>query len=112
MSLVLALHLMCMNVASAGPLVCVWLDWRGGNGNEVAHQAAKFLACRSLLLLVAGVVFGLIVAAFLWNDAYHDLMHTFMSRIKWGAWELLFSIVLMILYAVLVARGPPRSVPV
>jgi len=103
-SFALAFHLMCMNIASAGPLVCVWLDWRSG-GNEVAHRAAKFLAWKSLVLLIVGVLFGLIVAVFLWNDAYHDLMHAFMYKIKWGAWELLFSIVLMSLYAALVSRG-------
>lgn len=108
MALILALHLMCMNIASAGPLVCVWLDWKAGGGNEVAQRAARFLAWKSLVLLMVGIVFGLIVAAFLWNDAYHDLMHVFMYKIKWGAWELLFSLVLMSFYAVLVARGAPR----
>jgi hypothetical protein len=60
-------------------------------------------------MLVVGGVFGLLVAAFFWNDAYHDLMHVFMYKIKWGAWELLFSLVIMSVYAVLIARGAPRS---
>lgn len=106
---VLAFHLMCMNIASAGPLVCVWLDWRAGNGDDVARRAAKFLAYKSLALLIVGGIFGILVAAFFWNDVYHDLMHAFMYKIRWGAWELLFSLVLMIVYAVLVARGAPRS---
>ncbi|MEO8496049.1 MAG: hypothetical protein ABI614_13340 [Planctomycetota bacterium] len=97
-----------MNIASAGPLVCVWLDWRSGGGNEEARRAAKFLAYKSLAMLIVGGVFGVLVAAFFWNDAYHDLMHKFMYKIKWGAWELLFSLVLMTGYAVLVARGAPR----
>ena len=109
LSLVLAVHLVCMNVASAGPLVCVWLDWRGGNGNEVAYRAARFLAWKSLVLLVIGTIFGVLVAAFVWNDAYHDLMHTFMYKIIWGGWEWLFSIVMGLLYAVLVARGAARG---
>ncbi len=109
MSVVLALHLMCMNIASAGPLVCIWLDWRSGSGNEAARRAAKFLAWKSLALLIVGTLFGLITAGALWNDAYHDVMHKFMYKIKWGAWELLFSIVLMGLYALLVMRSAPKS---
>jgi len=98
-----------MNIASAGPLVCVWLDWRSARGDEVAQRATTFLAWKSLVMLVVGGVFGLLVAAFFWNDAYHDLMHVFMYKIKWGAWELLFSLVLMGLYAALVTRGAPRG---
>lgn len=108
-SIVLAFHLMCMNVASAGPLVCAWLDWRSGRGDDVAHRAAKFLAWKSLVLLVAGGLFGLLVAAFFWNDDYHDLMHVFIYKIKWGAWELLFSLAIMVVYAAMIARGAPRS---
>ena len=108
-SIVLALHLMCMNIASAGPLVCVWLDWRSGRGDETARRAAKFLAWKSLVLLVVGGVFGLLVAAFFWNDDYHDLMHVFMYKIEWGAWELLFSLVIMSVYAALITRGAPSS---
>ena len=107
-SFALAFHLICMNIASAGPLVCVWLDWRSG-GDEVAQRAATFLASKSLVMLVLGGVFGILVAALFWNDAYHDVMHTFIYKIKWGAWELLFSLVLMGLYAALVARGAPRG---
>ena len=108
-SFALAFHLMCMNIASAGPLVCVWLDWRSGRGDEAAHRAAKFLAWKSTAMFVVGGVFGLLVAAFFWNDAYHDLMHVFMYKIKWGAWELLFSLLLMGAYAAIVARGAPRG---
>ena len=111
MSLVLALHLVCMNVAAAGPLVCVWLDWRSARGDDAARRAAKFLAWKSFALLMLGMVFGLGTAAILWNDAYHDVMHAFMYKIKWGAWELLFSIVLMGLYAGLLNRAAPRSLP-
>jgi hypothetical protein len=87
----------------------MWLDWRSGRGDEAAQHAAKFLAWKSLAMFVVGGVFGVLVAAFLWNDAYHDLMHVFMYKIKWGAWELLFSLVLMGVYAAIVARGAPRG---
>lgn len=109
LALVLAVHLMCMNVASAGPFLCVWLDWRSGSGNDVARRAARFLAWKSLVLLLVGGMFGLLVAALLWNDSYHDVMHAFMYKLKWGAWELLFSVVLMGWYAALVARSAPRG---
>jgi hypothetical protein len=108
-SFALAFHLLCMNIAAAGPLVCAWLDWRSARGDEAAHRAAKFLARTSLAMFVVGAVFGILVAALFWNDAYHDLMHVFMYKIKWGAGELLFSLILMTLYAAIVTRGAPRG---
>ncbi len=107
--LVLAVHLMCVNVAASGPLICIWLDWRGGGGDETAYRAARYLSFKSLVLFFAGGLLGLVVAALLWNEAYHNLMHAFAYKIRWGAWELVFSAVLMSLHALLVARGPARS---
>jgi hypothetical protein len=108
-SFVLALHLMCVNVAAAGPLVCVWLDWRAAS-DDLARRAGRFLAISSIALLLVGGGLGIAIAGLLWNDAYHDLMHAFSYKIVWGAWELLFSVVLMAVYAVVVAIAPARRI--
>jgi len=105
LSVVLALHLLCMNVASAGPLVCVWLDWRWGKGDDAAGRALRFLADKSLTLLLVGGVLGLAVGWWLWSDEYHELLVAFAYKIRWGAWELLFSLVLMAVHVVLVRRS-------
>src|SRR5688500_10052682 len=44
LSLLLAAHLLCVNVAAGGPLVAAWLDWRGVRGDEAAGRAARWLA--------------------------------------------------------------------
>ena len=40
----LAAHLMCVNVASGGPILGAWLDWLGTRGDEAAAKAAVYLA--------------------------------------------------------------------
>ncbi|MBP86141.1 MAG: hypothetical protein CMJ64_05410 [Planctomycetaceae bacterium] len=107
-SLVLALHLWCVSVASVGPLVSAWLDWVGRNRDDLSWQAAKFLSLKSLALLVLGTGLGLAATGLIWSDAYHELMHAFMYKIKWAGWELLFSFALMASHAYLLCRGPAR----
>jgi hypothetical protein len=41
--LVFAAHLLCVNVASAGPLVAAGLDWLEGRGNRLAGEAGRYL---------------------------------------------------------------------
>lgn len=108
-SLVLALHLLCVNVASAGPLVSAWLDWVARSKDDLSWRAARALSLSSLVMLLVGSGLGLAAAGLLWSDAYHELMHAFMYKIKWAGWELLFSVVLMIIHAFLVWRGPARG---
>ena len=40
-TILLTIHLLAMNVASAGPLVCLWLQVRGRRGDEAAWQAGQ-----------------------------------------------------------------------
>jgi hypothetical protein len=95
-TLVLALHLACMNAATGGPLVCVWLDWRERRGDGVAGRAGRFLAGWSVLLFVAGLALGLATAVLVWNlEFWRELRALLPSRIFWGYWELGFSFVLM-----------------
>ncbi len=105
-SLVFALHLWCVSVASAGPLVSAWLDWVGRTPDDTSWRTARFLSLKSLVFLAIGSGSGLAAAGLMWSDAYHELMHAFMHKIKWAGWELLFSLVLMALHAFLLWRGP------
>lgn len=109
-SLVLALHLWCVNVASAGPIVSAWLDCLGKQPDDLCHRTARYLSVRSLVLLVVGMALGLLLVGLIWSDAYHQLMHVFMYKIKWAGWELLFSIALMGMHGILLWRGPAKNV--
>jgi hypothetical protein len=95
-TLVLALHLACMNVATAGPLVCVWLDWRERGGDLVAGRAGRYVAIWALGLFLAGLVLGVGTALLVWSwEFWQEFQARLPSRISWGYWELAFSAALM-----------------
>jgi hypothetical protein len=84
-----------MNVATAGPLVCIWLDWRGGRGDQLADRVGRFLCWNSLVVFLIGGGLGLVLAYLHWDDEYHLMLHKFRSKINFGGWELIFSLVLV-----------------
>lgn len=96
LSLLLAAHLLCVNVAAGGPLVAAWLDWRG-RGDEAAGRAAKWLAGWSLAGLLAGAFLGVLIGWLKWDAEYRSLWTGPLSyKLHWAAIELIFSLVLMI----------------
>ena len=66
-TVLLAAHLLCVNVASGGPLVAAWLDWRSTRGDTAAAKGAVYLARASLLGLVLGGLLGFIIG---WMKAF------------------------------------------
>ena len=66
-ALVLSLHLIAVNIATMGPLVCVWLEMRARySADDMADRLARRLAkicCQSLLV---GIALGLVVGAIEW----------------------------------------------
>jgi len=106
---VLTLHLICVNVASAGPLVCIWLDWRGGRGDALAAKVGSYLCWKSLALLLVGSALGLLLGFLHWDDAYREVIRKFPSRIFFGVWELIFSLVLIVVAGLLWRFAPKAS---
>ena len=102
-TILLALHLLAMNVASAGPLVCVWLHRRGRRGDETAFAVGRQLAWWSLAVLVAGMALGLVMLAIFWSGvdrAYVDAVGRFPTRAVLNAvYEAIFSVVCLAVYA-------------
>ncbi|MEX2175378.1 MAG: hypothetical protein WD872_13535 [Pirellulaceae bacterium] len=109
-TLVLVAHLLCVNVAAGGPILCVWLEWRGG---ALARGAASYLATLSLAGLVAGGLLGFAVGWLKWTPEYRALWTGPLSyKLHWGGAELLFSVLLALGYWLLVrGRGgeSPRA---
>ena len=96
LSLLLAAHLLCVNVAAGGPLVAAWLDWRG-RGDEAAGRAAKWLAGWSIAGLLVGALLGVLIGWLKWDAEYRSLWTGPMSyKMHWAGIELIFSLVLMI----------------
>lgn len=90
-TLLLATHLLAMNVASAGPLVGVWLMGRRGAGEEDGRELGRRVIRLSLAALVVGSLIGggLILAP---NPALRAALARFPEDAYWYAGiELLFS---------------------
>jgi hypothetical protein len=96
-SLLLAAHLLCVNVAAGGPLLAAWLDWRAVRGDLSSARAAAYLARLSLIGLVAGAALGLIVGWLQWDSDYRALWLGPLSYKLTGAViEAVFSLVLLV----------------
>ncbi|MCA9219779.1 MAG: hypothetical protein KDA71_05595, partial [Planctomycetales bacterium] len=91
----LSVHLLCMNVASAGPMICVWLDWRERR-DALAGHSGRSLAAWSLGLYLLGMVLGLVLGWLHWSPEYAQHLSRLNSKVYFGGWELLFSLVLMV----------------
>ena len=101
----LALHLMCVNVAAAGPLVIPWLERRWARDDLLARNTGRFLAWASVLLLIIGSLLGLLVGVAKWTTDYQQVLSQFSSRIYYGVWELAFSLILMVVAAIWLSRA-------
>jgi hypothetical protein len=97
--LLLALHLICVNVAAAGPLVCLWLEIREGRGDTLAGRAGRYLAGSAVWLLLAGIALGLLMGWLLWSEEYVGALRQVRSRAWYGVWEIGFSLALMLVHA-------------
>mgnify|MGYP007059381635 CR=1 FL=1 len=101
--LVLAVHLLTVNVAVAGPLFCLWLDWRSDrHGDGFAAACSHRLAAQSIVSLVLAVLLGFISLGLLWM-AYPDAVVRGWSPVparRWwfGVVEILFSLACMYAY--------------
>ncbi|MDZ4784342.1 MAG: hypothetical protein SGJ19_29195 [Planctomycetia bacterium] len=103
MVLLLSAHLMAMNVATAGPFVCLWLGWRTRRtGDALASTTGEWLARMSLIGLTSGIVLGGLVL----GAIYHHRPEPFLraaeliprSRYWFGIAELVFSYLLLVVY--------------
>jgi hypothetical protein len=108
LTLLFALHLLCVNVASAAPLVAVLFDWLEGRGNRLAGAAGRYLSWWGLALLIPGGLLGVAVGWQLWSSDYREVLSRLSSKVNFGAWELVFSLVLMLVH-VLWWRARPQA---
>jgi hypothetical protein len=96
LSLLLAAHLLCVNVASGGPLIAAWLDWRGARGDQTAATAAKDLARWSVVGLLGGAALGVTLGWLKWDAPYRSLWLGPLSyKLHWAGLEAIFSLILM-----------------
>jgi hypothetical protein len=95
--LLLASHLLAMNLASAGPLLAVWLRWRS---EESRVNLGRLFLRWSIGAFVVGMLTGGLLIFIVPGDLLGTALRRFPSRTYWIAGsELLFSLVCMSLIA-------------
>ncbi len=108
LSILLGAHLICVNIASAGPLIAVWLERPSAFGDRLADTVAKRVLWYAVVLLLVGGLLGLVIGFLLWSPQYAETLARFHSRVYFGVWELVFSLVLMLLHACWWTRSPQQ----
>lgn len=101
--LLFSAHLMAMNVATAGPFVCLWLARRTRRLHDaLADQAGAWLARMSLVGLTGGIVLGGLLLGAIWRHRPEPFFRAVelipRARLWFGIGELAFSYVLMLIY--------------
>jgi hypothetical protein len=111
-TLLLAGHLLCMNLASALPLFAVLLQWQARRHDDVAAaQQARTLSWLSIGTLLLGTLVGLLVAGLMWvqhDRSLFQVLPRFERKIWWGLGELVFYLICLAIYIAL-NRSPTRS---
>ncbi len=97
---VLACHLLCVNLASGVPLACVALEIAAKRGHD-EYRLIERLAKSTIVALLVGALLGLLLGWLLWDEAYALALRRLSSKINAGIWELLFSMVLLVIYSAL-----------
>lgn len=103
--LLFSVHLMAVNVATAGPFICLWLGRRARKRDDaLARQAGVWLAMQTMLGLTGGIVFGGLVLGAVWKhrpDPFFRAAELIpRSRYWFGIGELAFSFLLLMIYLV------------
>jgi hypothetical protein len=109
LAMVLAMHLLAMNVASGAPFVAIWLAWRAHRrGDSAAGEAARGLVRAAIITVLAGLVLGGILLALVAIDSpefFATARRIPASRYWFGIVEVLFYIGCLAIYLGLARRG-------
>lgn len=107
--LILAGHLLCMNLAAAGPLAAILLDESHRRGNPLAADASRKIVEWSLYGMIVGAIFGLFLGWVHWNAHYAAL---WTERLGWkAAWGVAEFAVSLLVTGIVVAIPPSAERP-
>ncbi len=97
---VLSLHLACVHIASAGPVIGAWLSWQEGRHGATAGHAGRWLVQVSLLAFLLGALSGAAVGWLLvehYDRDYLAAAQRLPSKLWWGGGELAFYAMCLVL---------------
>jgi hypothetical protein len=105
--LLLSAHLLTVNVAAGGPVICLWLEWRKGKRSS---DATRYMAAGSLVCLLVGGVLGVALGAMEWDGKYRDVwMNQLWWKVFFAVLEFLFSGILLLAYWLWRKRENPST---
>ena len=105
-TLVLAAHLLCMNVASGAPMIAACLEWREASSRLGSRYACDLLSRLSVFALLLGIALGVILVGLRWSESYSSVWIDRLGRkAAWGIGEIAFSLVLGVVIWVLRTRA-------
>ena len=100
MTIVLGVHLLAMNMACAGPILCIGLHGRESDDLELRKTLGLSLAWLTAASLLLGIFTGLALLLLGPVSTYTPALQRFPPRAYWFAGaELVFSLVCLLLYA-------------
>jgi hypothetical protein len=97
----LAAHLLCMNIAAGAPLIAMYLEWRDRRGDAVAPQAAKYLSVCIVVALLIGALLGLAIGWLRWTPEYQQVWQVQLKdKLNTAIQEFVVSGTLLVVYLV------------
>jgi hypothetical protein len=114
-SILLAAHLLCVNLAMTGPLACVALRWHAARHQDpLADRVGRWLVRVCIVALLVAMGLGIASGLLLWFGGQRQFFDALgrlpARRIYWGLVELVFYFVCMIIYGALWYRWRTRPV--
>ena len=100
-STLLAIHLLMVNVASAAPIFCIYLERRASRSDDFANRLGIQIAKAAVAMLVLGSMLGLTIGLLGWfqgRTLYVEVLPRFSWKIYWGITEIFFSLICMGIY--------------
>jgi hypothetical protein len=113
-TVLLAAHLLAMNVAAAGPLVAILVEAFAQHSRQpAAARIGQRLTVVSLAAFFGGTILGVLNGCWLWMAgglAYFAALGRMPSKVYFGMWELVFYVFCMAVYIAWWRWAPPRRV--
>ena len=111
-AIVLAAHLLLMNIAASGPLASVIIQFARKDDEQATRRLGQKVAGASLACFLLGAVFGVLGGWLMWlggEARYFESLGRFPSKIFFGLWELGFYVLCLGAYIGWWKLRPPKS---